>query len=224
MYIISFLKSLYHKHVEILVLRYRFRNKLWTYNSCIIGKNSQFEGCNKVGEHAQFSGKMGYGSYIGKYSAFHGTVGRFSSISRYVTSNNGMHPSTNPYATTCPMFYSTSKQNGHTFANKQLFNEFKPEPTIGNDCWIGQNVFIAGGVSIGDGAIIYAGAVVTKDIPPYAIAAGVPASVIKYRYDEETIEFLLKLKWWDLPVEWLKDNWALLCNIEELKKQFSKLS
>lgn len=90
------------------------------------------------------------------------------------------------------MFYSILKQNGHTFANRQLFNEFKSKPTIGNDRWIGQNFFIAGGVNIGDGTIIYASAVVTKDIPPYTIAAGVPASAIIDGNDEEAIEFYLK--------------------------------
>ena len=72
---------------------------------------------------------------------------------------------------------------------------------IGNDVWIGQNVTIKGGVTIGDGAVIGTGAVVTKDIPPYAIAVGVPARVIRYRFEPEKIEKLRQTRWWDLPEE-----------------------
>jgi acetyltransferase-like isoleucine patch superfamily enzyme len=72
---------------------------------------------------------------------------------------------------------------------------------IGNDVWIGHNAIIKSGIIIGDGAVIGSGAVVTKDVPPYAIAAGVPAKIIKYRFDEKIIKELLKIKWWDLPLE-----------------------
>lgn len=75
--------------------------------------------------------------------------------------------------------------------------------TIGNDVWIGANVVVTTGVNIGDGAIIAAGAVVTKDVPPYAIVGGVPAKIIKYRFDEPTIKELLELQWWDLEPEQL---------------------
>lgn len=67
-----------------------------------------------------------------------------------------------------------------------------------------------------------AGAVVTKDIPPYAIVGGVPAKIIRYRYDEETIAFLLRIKWWDMPEDWLKENWRLLNDMDKLKAYFQK--
>ena len=83
-----------------------------------------------------------------------------------------MHPFQAPYVTTCPMFYSTLRQNGYTFADRNTFVETKVYTRIGNDVWIGQNVFMTGGLTIGDGAVILAGSVVTKDVPPYAIMGG----------------------------------------------------
>lgn len=78
------------------------------------------------------------------------------------------------------------------------------DTVIGNDVWIGQKATIMPGVHIGDGAIIGANAVVAKDVPPYAIAVGNPAIVKKFRFDEETIDLLLKLKWWDKPIDEIK--------------------
>ena len=81
---------------------------------------------------------------------------------------------------------------------KEVFNKFIIKKTkIGNDVWVGENAIILAGVNIGDGAIIGAGAVVTKDVPPYAIVVGVPAKIIKYRFSTDVIKKLLKIKWWD---------------------------
>ncbi len=68
---------------------------------------------------------------------------------------------------------------------------------IGNDVWVGQNVTILRGVSVGDGAIIGANSLVTKDVPPYTVCAGVPARIIKNRFDSDTIELLMRAKWWE---------------------------
>ncbi len=77
---------------------------------------------------------------------------------------------------------------------------------IGNDVWIGANVIITPGIKIGNGAIIAAGAIVTEDVPPYAIVGGVPAKVIKYRFDENMITKLEQICWWNWPIEKIKDN------------------
>jgi len=77
----------------------------------------------------------------------------------------------------------------------------KGDVAIGNDVWIGMNVIILSGVKIGDGSVIGAGAVVTKDVPPYAIVAGNPARIIRMRFDEETIERLLQIEWWNWSLE-----------------------
>lgn len=77
---------------------------------------------------------------------------------------------------------------------------------IGNDVWIGANVIILPGVNIGDGAILAAGTVVTKDVPPYAMVGGVPAHIIRYRFTDEEIKILLKIRWWDWTEKQIEDN------------------
>ncbi len=82
----------------------------------------------------------------------------------------------------------------------------KGDIVLGNDVWIGYEAVIMAGVTIGDGAIIGARAVVTKDVPPYTVAGGIPAKPIKKRYPEETIAALSELKWWDWPEERIAQN------------------
>ena len=97
-----------------------------------------------------------------------------------------------------------------------------PTTEIGNDVWIGHDAFIAPGIKIGTGAVIAARAVVTKDVPPYAIAAGVPARIIKHRFNEETTSELLKSRWWDLPLD---DIISLnICDPFEFAKEASEKS
>ncbi len=95
----------------------------------------------------------------------------------------------------------------------------KGDTVIGNDVWIGQNVTVLPGVHIGDGCIIGANSVVASDIPPYTVAAGNPCKVKKTRFDDKTIEFLLKLKWWDWNIEKISANLDSLLggDIEKLK-------
>ena len=97
--------------------------------------------------------------------------------------------------------HSISTMSQHTF--KSVIPVFAAKnrdvkTIIGSDVWIGANAIVKKGVKIGTGAVIGAGSVVTKDIPPYAIAVGVPAKVIKYRFDEETIKRILDSKWWTI--------------------------
>jgi len=85
---------------------------------------------------------------------------------------------------------------------------------IGNDVWIGFGSTILSGITIGDGAVIAAGSLVTKDVAPYQIVGGNPAKCIRSRFDEETITFLLKLRWWDWPDEKIRKNVKVLCSSE----------
>jgi tetrahydrodipicolinate N-succinyltransferase len=94
--------------------------------------------------------------------------------------------------------------------------------SIGNDVWTGHNVNVMAGINVGDGAIIAAGSVLTKDVPAFAIVAGVPATVKRLRFPEKTVERLLRVKWWDLELSDLsglpfRDVERCLDRIEEIK-------
>lgn len=95
----------------------------------------------------------------------------------------------------------------------------KGDIIIGNDVWIGYEAVIMAGVTIGDGAIIGARAVVTKDVSPYTIVGGIPAKSIRKRYSEETIDLLTELKWWDWPEERISKNIKAIQNgrLDQLK-------
>jgi acetyltransferase-like isoleucine patch superfamily enzyme len=190
-----------------------------------IDKNAVFEGMNKLYPNSSFTGKLGFGSYIGPNSEIAGIIGRYTSIGPNVKIIKGTHPYTYPFVTTSPAFYSLGKQNGSTFTDVQRFDEFlifersnNYAVKIGNDCWIGDRAMVVGGLQIGDGAVILAGAIVTKDIPAYAIVGGVPAKILRYRYRIDSIDFLLKFKWWNKELQWLQDNVELMNNMEELEK------
>lgn len=208
-------------------------SKLCSFDYSVnIGRNSVFEGMNKIHPETSFKGNLGYGSYIGSNCSLSADIGRFTSIAPYVRCNPGLHPYSFPFVTTAPCFFSLNpsrSQNGSTFATEQLYDElalFDRERgiavNIGSDCWIGEGAFLVGGIKIGNGAVVLAHAVVTKDVPDYAIVGGVPAKIIRYRYDNETIEFLKSVKWWNNEIEWFKDNWKLMTDIELLKKYYCK--
>lgn len=134
------------------------------------------------------------------------SIGNYCSIASGVVIGPSVHPA--QWLSTSPFQYNFPEVHKGIDPLKYLTykHHTKLSSDIGNDVWIGQNAIVMGGLNIGDGAIIAAGAVVTKDVPPYAIVGGVPARVIKYRFDEPTIKELLELRWWDLDKEVLLKN------------------
>ncbi len=132
------------------------------------------------------------------------------------------------------MFFSFDKQEkreeycqkyGKYFDNVDFENSALRDNApiwIGNDVWIGANVIILPGVTIGDGAILAAGAVVTKNVEPYAVVGGVPARIIKKRFDAETIECFLRIKWWEWPVDKIEENIELFYQPDVFCEKFGK--
>jgi len=216
--------------LKIIYIKLNTFNNVIVHYSDIIKRDSVLEGMNQIHPYVIFEGYLGFGSYIGKKCVLSAKIGRFCSISNRVVCNPGIHPFKEPFVSTAPCFFSLNpnkSQNGSTFAKRQVFNEIRTvEPegkygcVIGNDVWIGEGVFINGGITISDGAMVLAHAVVTKDVPPYAIVGGVPAKIVGYRFDEETIKWLLDIKWWNNTPEWFKEHWELMCDIEKLKEYY----
>lgn len=121
--------------------------------------------------------------------------------------------------TTSRVVFSGAESWWPEFTGKTMSIEEK-KTTIGNDVWLGANVLIKAGINIGDGAIIGAGAVVTKDIPDYAIAVGVPAKIIKYRFEPEQIERLKRIAWWDWPLEKILECWDDFTDINKFIEKY----
>jgi len=212
------LKRVYRSYSNKLVKGLLVRGK----NVSVLG-NCEFEKMVNAGSNIDFSNCK-----IGRYSYFNGNntiqnckIGRYCSIADGVRIGLKPHPVEN-IISTHPFFYkkaTSDKFFKHSYADKKYFDvEFITE--IGNDVWIGTNVLIKSGVKIGDGSVIGAGAVVTKNIEPYAIVAGVPAKLIRYRFTKAQIKFLLNFKWWDKPEDWLKVNWEDLLDIRGLVEKY----
>lgn len=191
----------------------------------LIGRNCNIIDCefgifNKI-NHNTYLYKVVYGDY--SYSSINVTImnckiGKFCSIAQGVCVGLGRHPLTD-FVSTHPSFYSTHKQCGFSFSDAQYYDEMG-FVSIGNDVWIGANAIILDDIKIGNGAVVAANSVVTKDVPAYAIVGGTPAKIIKYRFSDEDIIFLEKLEWWDKDVKWLQENFKLMHDISNLKKEF----
>ncbi|MDD5065971.1 MAG: CatB-related O-acetyltransferase [bacterium] len=170
---------------------------------------------------------IGRGTYIASDSHLSQTkIGRFCSIGQNVRTGLGRHPS-RIFVSTHPAFFSPDKQAGFTFTNTSLFEghkfvdrEGKYFVEIGNDVWIGNEVMILDGIRIGDGAIIGARSIVTQNVEPYSVYAGVPARKLRYRFEKKYIRFLLRFKWWTRGFNWLRNNSGYFNDIRAFYRKF----
>jgi acetyltransferase-like isoleucine patch superfamily enzyme len=207
--------------VKTLILEIRHkRNKLRLGHMTNIS-NCEFGMYNTIYDHViMIDVKLGDFTYVAAGSIIsNAKIGKFCSIGPDIKCGLAFHPN-QIFVSTHPVFYSMEKQSQITFADKSYFDEYK-DIRIGNDVWIGANVIIVGEIEIGDGAIIATGSIVTKSVPPYAIVAGVPAKVIRYRFVDSDIKFMLNLKWWNLDIKWIKENFKLFHNISFLKEKLA---
>lgn len=124
-------------------------------------------------------------------------IGAFCSIANKVTLGGSRHPL--EYVSTSPVFLDHKDSVKTKYAHHHY--EWRPRTVIGNDVWIGENVLVKGGVTIGDGAAVGMGSVVTKDVPPYAIVAGNPAKLVRMRFEPKVVNGLLKMQWWNYSDE-----------------------
>lgn len=140
---------------------------------------------------------IGKHTYIQKKSTvFNARIGNFCSIATQVSIGPGKHYMNG--VSLHPVFYLKDTPLIRTFAAANAY-EASAVTHIGHDVWIGERAVILDGVTIGNGAIVAAGAVVNRDVPPYAIVGGVPARVIRMRFPEEIITGLEQIKWWEWP-------------------------
>lgn len=153
---------------------------------------------------------IGINTHLGKFSAVHNhcSIGKHNYLNLWVTvyshTTIGNYCSFARFAIIAPDEHPTNWLSTHVFQYdqpaKKIFNR-RSDTVIGNDVWVGAGAIIMQGLKIGHGSIIGAGAVVTRDVPPYAIVGGVPAKIIRYRFNVEIITKLLVLKWWELDPE-----------------------
>ena len=162
---------------------------------------------------------IGKCSSIGTLSAAYDCeIGKFCSIARECYIGGASHPI--DWVSTSGCFYLPLNFTGVCYHEQDY--EWHTHTKIGNDVWLGIRTIVIGGVTIGDGAVIGGGSVVTKDVGPYEIWAGNPARFIRKRFDDETIEKLLKIKWWDWSDEQLKKAGKYFSDVKDFANRFYK--
>ena len=162
-----------------------------------------FGGYNRIGLGSiVLKSTIGRGSYIANARVTNSDIGSFSCIGPGARVGGlGRHPTN--WFSSHPAFYSVNRQAGFTFSEKTLFEE-SARVNIGSDVWIGANAVVIDGISVGDGAIIAAGAVVIRDVEPYEIVGGVPARRLKFRFENSIVIKLREIRWWDWEIERLR--------------------
>lgn len=179
----------------------------WIADNNIFGSNCRLGGPAYVA-----------GSSLGDYSYIEvgcrvsmTDIGRFCSIGPYSAIGLAEHP--DDYVSTHPYFYRSLPHIGYDLVRKDQHQDLI-RTKLGHDVWIGHGAIVKGGVNIGHGAIVGAGAVVTQDVLPYAVVAGVPARLLRYRFEPRIVDALLESRWWDRDLDWLRKHVNEMRDIE----------
>jgi acetyltransferase-like isoleucine patch superfamily enzyme len=178
------------------------------YQGAEIDKDSVLGKYNVIFQNVAIThSRIGDHTYVQKNAVImNADIGKFCSLAGGIHVGLSQHAS--HYVSTHPAFYLRDTPLVKIFSKGDMFDPCR-RVRIGHDVWIGQNAMIMGGVIIGTGAIIAAGAVVTKDVPEYAVAGGVPAKILKYRFEQKIREGVIRSQWWDKPQDWLEKNFML---------------
>lgn len=184
-----------------------------------------FEGKNVIGKNSRLRCcKVGFGTYFGSNnSIYDANIGKFCSIGSNINFAIGSHPTQN-FVSTHPAFFSTKKQAGFTYVQNERYDELNNsrKMIIEDDVWIGDNVIFLKKVHVGTGAVIGAGSIITKDIPPYAIVAGVPAKLIKFRFKENEIKKLSIINWQNWPIKKIQNSSIYFNDVDLFINKFEK--
>lgn len=164
--------------------------------------NSTLKYYSRLKDYVEFrDSELGKYSYVSQYSVINRTkIGKFCSIASGVYIGLWEH---NTDVSTHSFYLY--EHCGNFVKGYKSYKKDDITTSVGNDVWIGANSIILKGVSVSDGAIIGGGAVVTKDVPAYAVMVGNPAKILKFRYPKEDIEFMLRIKWWDFSRQKLQN-------------------
>lgn len=175
--------------------------------------NSEISRSAKINAGTEIvNSKMNDYSYCGyDCKIIYAEIGKYCSIASNVVIGGANHPM--EWVSTSPVFIKGRNTLGVNFSQKEF--ESYEKVIIGNDVWIGECVKIKSGVTIGDGAVVGMGSVITHDISPYTIVAGCPAKIIRKRFDDEKIEKLLKMKWWDWSESKIEQNVQYIDDIDK---------
>ncbi len=182
----------------------------------------KFENFNVVRKFARLRDvTIGRQSYIGRGSqVYHANIGRFCSIGPEVIIGPGEHP-IDGVVSSHPSFYSLLNQTGKGYTDEQKFDEF-PRTIVGNDVWIGARAILRTGITIGNGSVIAAGAVVTHDVPANSVVGGVPARLIRKRHDDDLYELIESLQWWNWTDDDLESHGHLFTDTKKFSEHFQQ--
>ena len=160
-----------------------------------------------------------YSYFAGYNQVYYATIGKFCSVASFARINTTNHPTYDRIAQ--HHFTYRSKRFGFGEDDAEFFTQRKDKAvTIGNDVWIGHNAIIMPDVNIGNGAVVGAGAVVTRNVEPYSVVAGVPARKVKMRFPDDLVVKIEQTKWWDWDYQTIKERLSDFRDIEAFVRKY----